>query len=536
MFERIFAGLFRLYPARFREVYGEEARRLLRERFRDETGVWRRLRLSLDLIQDIAVGLPHAYWTTPKTSAAIPVRPHVEGSPSFHLLAEEKTHIGSFLVGGALSLTALVLFSFLLDHEPPFRMLAGSKGRMSPIAAVIQRLNQPHAASPAETGTTGAQEMGSSQGLARLSSARPMPVADTQINRMAGIRYQRQVAVNGGNIAEHDKQGSNSNPPPGPVKPGKAGAVAALSASGVRQPAPDHVESGNLTAGQNASGGHLEFEVASIRPGKPDASMLPSFALDPGDHYRPADPHGLFTADFSLPVYIMFAYNLSPDQARSTFAKLPKWVTDQKFVIHARAPEDTTKDQMRRMMQSLLADRFGLRAHFETQDHSAFALVLKKPGKLGSKLRPHADGPACPASVKRPAHGWAVEASKLANAPHGVFPPICGGAMLIPQPDYTALLGSRNVTMQEIADTLAGVSGLDRPWVDETGLKGKYDFSIDFVRKSNPPQAPGAEAPVEPQGPTLLEALQEQLGLKLKSTKAPVETLVIERIERPTPN
>ena len=536
MFERIFAGLFRLYPARFRAAYGEEARQLLRECFRDETGLVRRTRLCIDLLIDLAAGLSQAWWTTPKLPAAASAREPVEGIPSFRLLVDEKIQPGRFLIGSLLTLTTFSLFSFALVHEPPFRPHSGAHDRVSPIEAVIQRLNQPHAASAAETGTAGVREMGSSPGPARRSPARPTPVADTQINRMAGIRYQRQVAVNGGNLAEHDKLGSDSNPPPRPEKPGKAGAVAALSASDARQPAPDHVDSGNLTAGQKASGGHMEFEVASIRPGKPDASMIPSFALDEGDGYRPADPHGLFTADFSLPVYVMFAYDLSPDQARSTFAKLPKWVTEEKFVIHARAPGDPTKAQMRRMMQSLLADRFGLRAHFESRDRSAFALVLKKPGKLGSKLRPHADGPPCPVSAKRPAHGWAAEASKLANSPHGVFPPICGGAMLIPQPDHTVLLGSRNVTMQEIADTLAGVSGRDRPWVDQTGLKGRYDFSIDFVRNTNPPPATGAEAPVEPQGPTLLEALQEQLGLKLKSTKAPVTTLVIDRIEPPTPN
>ena len=77
-------------------------------------------------------------------------------------------------------------------------------------------------------------------------------------------------------------------------------------------------------------------------------------------------------------------------------APLPKWVWSDMYDIEARAPmSNATKDEMRLMMQSLLAERFHLAAHFENQTVPVFALVLAKPGKLGPNLRPHESGPPC---------------------------------------------------------------------------------------------------------------------------------------------
>ena len=115
MFETIFACLFRLYPSRFRKVYGDEARWLIRERFRDEKGLLRRSRLWLDLATDFAVSLPRAYRKAPYESAEASVVPNAAGIPTFHVLVEEKTGPGPFLGGSALSLAALCLFSFVMS-------------------------------------------------------------------------------------------------------------------------------------------------------------------------------------------------------------------------------------------------------------------------------------------------------------------------------------------------------------------------------------------------------------------------------------
>ena len=94
-------------------------------------------------------------------------------------------------------------------------------------------------------------------------------------------------------------------------------------------------------------------------------------------------------------------------------------------------------------------------------------------------------------------------------------------------------LGARNVTMAAIVSPLDPYGHLGRPVLDQTGLSGKFDFSLEFVPQ---PQAPAPEAQPEPTGPTFLEALRDQLGLELKSTSQAVEVVVIDHIEEPTPN
>src|SRR5690242_7103062 len=104
MFERIFASTLRLYPSRFRNLYDEEARLLLRDRFRDETGVLRRFRLCLDLVIDITAGLPQTYWTQPIQVAAVSISQHRTGIPSFQVLRNERRRPGPFLVGATVAL------------------------------------------------------------------------------------------------------------------------------------------------------------------------------------------------------------------------------------------------------------------------------------------------------------------------------------------------------------------------------------------------------------------------------------------------
>ncbi len=126
----------------------------------------------------------------------------------------------------------------------------------------------------------------------------------------------------------------------------------------------------------------MEFEVASVHLEEPGRFTPPNFALDAGN--GPVPPGGRFHADFPLAVYITFAYKLwlTSEQIDTMLAHLPKWVADDHFVIDARAGGNPTKDQMRLMVRSLLADRFRLAVHFETQEAPVLAIVLAEPGKL----------------------------------------------------------------------------------------------------------------------------------------------------------
>ena len=167
------------------------------------------------------------------------------------------------------------------------------------------------------------------------------------------------------------------------------------------------------------------------------------------------------------------------------------------------------------MMQSLLADRFKLAVHYERQEAPVLALILDKPGKTGPKLHPHSNGPACDVS----------------ELPADFFPAICDQVWAIDKPNNQILMGGRNMTMDQIAANFSALSSsFAQSVVNETGLDGRFDFTVQWTRPSN------NTAPPDPQGTTLEEAMQDQLGLKVKFTRALVDGLVIDHIERPSEN
>ncbi len=281
---------------------------------------------------------------------------------------------------------------------------------------------------------------------------------------------------------------------------------------------------------EKAAGGKMEFEVASIHLGEPGKFTPPNFALDTGNGWIP--PGGRFHADFPLAVYITFAYQLwlTSEQMDTMLAHLPKWVATDQFVIDARAEGNPTKDQMRLMVRSLLADRFKLAVHFETQETPVLAMVLAKPGKLGPNLKPHDQGPPCDEPLP------AADRNSPGKTP-GVFPPNCDLYVIASGPNHTIRLGSRNTTMAQVADSLPGPGRLGRPVVDETGLTGTYDFVLNFAPENyNASLSPGTTVTLDSAGPTFLEAVKDQLGLKLIPKKTPLRILVIDHIEKPSPN
>jgi len=280
---------------------------------------------------------------------------------------------------------------------------------------------------------------------------------------------------------------------------------------------------------QTAAGGKMEFESISIRPGTPGSFTPPNFALDAGDTFGSStDPNGRFSADFPLPEYIIFAYKLwlTQDQIQSMIAQLPEWVARESFVIEARAPGNPTKDQMRLMVQSLLADRFKLAAHFESHQTPVFALVPEVPGKTGPRLRPHADGPPC--AVPNPSSAPAPPSNAA-----DVYPPFCDGYWVNPEPGHKILAGSRDTTMNLIAAFLPSVGHLGRPVVDQTGMSGRFDFTFELTENPGDPPPSGDGFRPDTPVPALLQALKDQLGLKLKPAIAPLDVLVVDHVGRP---
>jgi bla regulator protein blaR1 len=280
----------------------------------------------------------------------------------------------------------------------------------------------------------------------------------------------------------------------------------------------------NSTDWQAKAGGKMAFQVASIKPGK--GAYDPSNAsLTPWDDYAPAGGH--FRADASLLTYIEFAYKLWPNDPQSReFAHLPKWVASDPYSIEARADTaNPTKDQMRLMVQSLLADRFQLAAHFEAREVPAFALKLAKTGKLGPRLVSHSEGPPCDKPGPSPGDGLPG------------FP--CHSLMAFDRPGTKLILmGSRDVTMDVLAGAFSASRdfGRGRTVIDETGLTGRFDFTLELVPERRALAASDSSVPSVPDGPAPLEALRDQLGLKLEPEKATLPILMIDRVQRPSEN
>src|SRR5262249_20440520 len=159
------------------------------------------------------------------------------------------------------------------------------------------------------------------------------------------------------------------------------------------------VQAPSLPKWQKAAGNAMAFDVASVRPS--EDRDLGNFPLNAESKYQPTG--GLFRASLSLQVYIEFAYRLTHEQAGDWLSHLPKWVESQNYAIQARTSNtNASKDQMRLMMQSLLAERFKLKVHFDNREVPIYALTLINVEKLGPEIHLHSEGPPCPQSDDNP--------------------------------------------------------------------------------------------------------------------------------------
>ncbi len=296
---------------------------------------------------------------------------------------------------------------------------------------------------------------------------------------------------------------------------------------GTRSPVPQwQTDAGGNRAAQIETAGKQVFEVASVKLSKTDAQSHSNITLDAGNDNDPLTG-GLFSVtNTQLNAYISFAYGLTPNETMSSLlSQLPKWAKTEGFDIEARARGNATKADIRIMMQSLLAERFKLVVHREVRQLPILALELEKSNSTGALLRKHLDDPPC-ASPSTPL----LESTPGSG---GVsFPLVCDkfvGEFI----SGRWRVRGRNMAIERIAGILSAVAQFDRPVVDQTGLQGKFDFSLEFT-PGFLSWAPGFQP--DPSGPTLLDALRDQLGLKLKNETGPVEMMVIDHIEEPTPN
>jgi len=173
------------------------------------------------------------------------------------------------------------------------------------------------------------------------------------------------------------------------------------------------------------------------------------------------------------------------------------------------------------MLRTLLADRFKLVMHKETKELPIFELVLaRQDGKLGPQLRPAA-----------------VDCATLAAARGGTPPGSSGPSG--PNPCFLNInpvsIRGGGVTMSALAGLLVGAT--QRLVIDRTGLTGNWDLDVKYTPdKSQIPPGVEPPVPIDWNGPSLFTAIEEQLGLKLRPVRGPVEVLVIDSVQQPTPN
>ncbi len=260
-----------------------------------------------------------------------------------------------------------------------------------------------------------------------------------------------------------------------------------------------------------------KFEVASIKPSK---------SGNQGTYLRTL-PGGLYRATVPLRALIASSYlNEFPPKGRLIFGG-PGWIDTELFDVEARAEGNPGTEQMHLMVQSLLEDRFKLVMHHETRQIPIYELVVAKVGKTGPQLTPHSGEAKCTDT----ASGKPLSQP----GPGEAMPAYCNGFFMNPRPGDLRETGN-NITMDKLGQFLS--QSVDRMVVDRTGLKWAFDFALEFAPEFGPGSQPGVTATAsDPSAPpSLFTALQEQLGLKLESTKSPVDVLVIDSVEKPSEN
>jgi uncharacterized protein (TIGR03435 family) len=271
------------------------------------------------------------------------------------------------------------------------------------------------------------------------------------------------------------------------------------------------------TAQQTGNARGPEFDVASIKPNKSGGQQSAS-AVRPG---------GLYVAtNVTLRMLIQSALNVRDQQIVGGGGA--DWVSIDRFDVTGKVegnpPPDVFREQMRPMLARLLSDRFALRTHREQRELPVYALMLARDdARLGPELK-RAD-PGC---ADAPARGTS------APTPPGGQPP-CGGGF-----NRRGEMLARAVPFSRLVTELSG--WVDRIVVDGTKITGAYDWHLKWDPNATLQLSTGtgrgtaSDTPIEQQGVSLFTAIREQLGLELKVQRGPIEVVVIDSAQTPSPD
>jgi uncharacterized protein (TIGR03435 family) len=226
------------------------------------------------------------------------------------------------------------------------------------------------------------------------------------------------------------------------------------------------------------------FEAASIKPADPASLRGIDFQVLPGGR--------LHVTNLTPMVLIREAYGVK----RYEVSGGPSWLDSDRFDVEARAEGDPSREQMMAMLRNLLEDRFRLKVHREHKEGSVYALVIAKGGAKLKKPEPGEQPPF----VRFGRTGAPTE-----NA-------------------LTYVVWGHRASVPLIAEGLSGE--LQKPVLNRTGITGEFDFRLEYTADDAHPE----------NGPSLFTAIQEQLGLRLESTRGPISTIAIDHAEKPSAN
>jgi uncharacterized protein (TIGR03435 family) len=263
----------------------------------------------------------------------------------------------------------------------------------------------------------------------------------------------------------------------------------------------------------SASGTVRRFEVTSVKENR-SGSRQSNFVTTPGR---------MTATNVNLYQVISVAYNGAP-MPLGTLEGTPDWAMSDHFDILATTDGEPSGDEFQMMMRGLLAERFRLRMHQESRPQSIYVLMpARKDGSLGPRLRRSDVGcdNAAPTGAQRlEPNNDDVQPCQLRTVPGKII--------------------GRSVTMEMLLKVLVGAVEDHREIRDQTGLGGRFDVDLEWtpdnpVADLRPLDAPPLPA-VDPNGPPLVTALSEQLGLRLDAQTSSSSVWVIDQVERPTSN
>lgn len=270
----------------------------------------------------------------------------------------------------------------------------------------------------------------------------------------------------------------------------------------------------------------LKFEVASIKPYDNSSGMMRMMM-------QPARFEAM-----GLPVRLLLRQALRVQHYQ--LVGLPDWANNERYTIAAKAPDGTPPNAVPAMLINLLKDRFKLMTHAESREMPAFDLVLaRNDGRPGPQFT--ASSAECQATIKERAEAGPGRGGPppLPGTPGGppLFDPAkppCGSMRTGP-----GIIGGGGLPLSQLVQMLSQFAG--RPINDKTKLTGLFDFTLTFTPEPGlgnspfgPPPAGAPPLAADPNAPNLFTAVQEQLGLRLESVRAPVDVVVVDRVERPT--